>query len=725
MNNPSGLYHIRIPTSSCRLLVLLIYLVFNFPARIGCQVTSGTSRFQYICPPDGASLVTRESPVIIRYGRKILKESVSDSLIRVTGSSGGVYSGKLYLCSDGKTLIFNHSEPFGISEKITVNLTEGLYTADREKVPELEFFFIVSNNEETINKDSYNKSRNTVNELSTVPDPYQSYPEPYHVSLKSINNDYPEIYSLRSNNPSGGYYFLEKNYVGYSYIMIVDNYGTPLFYRILDHNAHNFSLQPSGYLSYFIESLNRFAILDSLYNYMGTYQMKNGYNADSHEFVLLENGHSFMMAYDRQLIRMDTVVEGGNPEATVVGLVLQELDEEQNVIFQWRSWDHFDILDTDESAVDLTSYYVDYVHGNSIDIDSDTSLILCSRNLNEITKISRQSGKIIWRFGGKKNQFTFFNDNLGFYLQHSANKLENGNIILFDNGKLSESGYSRGVEYKLDESNLTATLINEFKHDSNVYSPIMGHIQRLTNGNTLIGWGKNFGSYLCTEFHPDGSIANDLYSYDNVKSYRVYKFGWKPKAIGLNKEILLFKTIKPDDSDIKEIRITNRSSETLVLNSYSKGRTPFYVLTSFPIIIPEDSTRILQIKFSPNDTGEFNDIFTIYSDGLSENNEIQRIAAQFIIIGVSSATPAENELSDQNNELQIYPNPVSNYLTLEGTGNTTSIAVRNINGELVNLKQIYDSNMILIDCNGLAPGMYFLSLTDNSGGIRTTKFIKK
>lgn len=721
----TSLYRNRISILICRSLVFSAFLIFSLPEKTSCQGTSNINRFQYIYPPDGAFFVTQESSIIIRYGKEILKESVTDSVISVVGSSGSVYSGKLNLCKDEKTLVFNPSEPFGISEKINVKLHDGLYTTGIEKVPKLDFFFSVLDNPGIINTDYDNKSGNKANETSTVPELFQLHSFPYQSRLKAVNNKSPEIFSLRNNNPSGGYYFMEKNYVGYSYIIIVDNYGTPIFYRILDHNAHNFSLQPAGYLSYFIESQWCYAIMDSMYNLVGIYSMKNGYDADSHEFILLENGHSFMMAYDRQLVRMDTIIDGGNPDATVIGLIIQELDEEQNVIFQWRSWDHLNILDTDTSVVNLTSHYIDYVHGNSINIDSDTSLILCSRNLHEITKINRQTGQIIWRLGGKNNQFTFINDDKRFSLQHSATRLENGNIILFDNGKLAELGYSRGVEYQLDEIGYNVTMVNEFKHDSNVYTPVMGHIQRLPNGNTLIGWGKNFGSYLCTEFHPDGTIANDLYSSDNVKSYRVYKFDWKSKAIELNKEILLFKNIAPYNTDTKEIEITNRSSETLVLDGYSKGDTPFYVLTNFPIIIQKDSTRILQIKFIPFDAGEFNDIFTVYSNGLSANNEIQRIGAQFLIIGVSSFTPVKKVLTDQNNNLVIYPNPVSDYLTLANTDNIISIAVSNINGGMINLKQIHDDDITIIDCSELASGIYLLNITDNSGISYTTKFIKK
>jgi hypothetical protein len=716
----------KVPRDYIHTLLVLTLFAISFPAvNISCQTGSDNNLLQYISPLNGSAYVTTESSIIIRYSRKVLIKSISDSLIKVTGSIKGPYQGKLKLCRDGKTLIFEHAEPFEFSERITVTMLDGLYTAGREIIKGFNFYFYVAGNK--IN-DSYMNNGNTdgtYNEIEGKPHLDEWRAESCRPDLKSTQNEFPTVYSLRNDNPSDGYHFLEKNYIGYCYIMIIDNYGTPVFYRKLEHNAHNFSLQPAGCLSYFIENQRCYAILDSLYNFTGTYKMKNGYYADSHDFILLENGHSFMIAYDRQLIGMDTVIDGGNPDATVVGLVIQELDEDQNLIFQWRSWDHFSIQDADETVIDLTSQYVDYVHGNSLDIDSDTSLLLSSRNLNEVTKIHRQTGEIIWRLGGKNNQFTFINDNRGFALQHSAKKLENNNLILFDNGKIGLADFSRGVEYELDETNYTAHLVNEFYHDSSVFAIVSGHMQRLSNGNTLISWGKNLGKYVSTEFGPDGTIANDLYTDYSIQSYRVYKFEWKSKAIELNKEILLFKSIKPYNTDTREISITNRSSETLVLNGYSKGNTPFYIMNNLPVIIPKDSTRILQIKFIPYDTGEFKDIFTVYSDGLSDNNEIQRIAAQFLITGISSNNPVKNAVSDQNNEMLVYPNPVTNYLILANTDNIIFIAVSNINGEIICLKKIQDDNTTIINCSGLAPGIYLLNTTDNSGISYATKFIKK
>ncbi|MBK6877832.1 MAG: hypothetical protein IPG99_15635 [Ignavibacteria bacterium] len=38
---------------------------------------------------------------------------------------------------------------------------------------------------------------------------------------------------------------------------------------------------------------------------------------------------------------------------------------------------------------------MDYCHGNALEIDYDGNIILSSRNMSEITKISRSSGNII------------------------------------------------------------------------------------------------------------------------------------------------------------------------------------------------------------------------------------------------------------------------------------------------------------------------------------------
>jgi hypothetical protein len=57
----------------------------------------------------------------------------------------------------------------------------------------------------------------------------------------------------------------------------------------------------------------------------------------------------------------------------------------------------------------------------------------------------------------------------------------------------------------------------------------MGSIERLSNGNTVIGWGST-GSPAITEVHPDGTVALDVQFPDSIVSYRAFKYDWPPAA---------------------------------------------------------------------------------------------------------------------------------------------------------------------------------------------------
>src|SRR6185295_4979823 len=208
----------------------------------------------------------------------------------------------------------------------------------------------------------------------------------------------------------------------------------------------------------------------------------------------------------------------------VIGLILQELDRDKNVVFQWRSWDRFQI--TDAISHDLTAKSVDYVHGNSIDVEPDGNLIISSRHMNEVTKISRTTGDIIWRLGGRNNQFTFVNEPISFSHQHCARRLANGNITIFDNGNFRTPQFSRAVEYAIDEVQKTATLVWQYRHNPDVFTVAAGSVQRLPNGNTLIGWGT--ASPTLTEVGADGALVSELTFDAGVGSYRAFRFEWPP-----------------------------------------------------------------------------------------------------------------------------------------------------------------------------------------------------
>ena len=101
------------------------------------------------------------------------------------------------------------------------------------------------------------------------------------------------------------------------------------------------------------------------------------------------------------------------------------------------------------------------MHLNSICVDStDNNLIVSFRNLNEIVKLNRQTGQIIWRLGGNNSDFALTPDQI-FLRQHYPRLIENGKtLILLDNGHDSLRAYSRILEFQLDQN---AKIISSFK----------------------------------------------------------------------------------------------------------------------------------------------------------------------------------------------------------------------------------------------------------------------
>jgi hypothetical protein len=498
-------------------------------------VLSGTP-IQYVSPRPGALLVSPESNIILRPGEPLDKESIeTPSLITAKGSASGLHSGKVRLSDDEKTIVFNPQDRFAESETVAVALHKGLRTATGKAIDPLEFTFVVSPRKVFMDPlhSILSELEGSPQVLGEMESPLPAQKARQSVPDKTAGDDLPSDFPSRtirvSNDPSPGKVFLSNfdiHNTSVPYLMILDNSGNPLFYRRMNGNCLDFMVQPNGLLTYWDGSLGYFIALDSSYQMVDSFKCGNGYSTDLHELRILPDGHALLLSFDPEPVDMSQIVQAGDTSATVIGLIIQELDREKNVIFQWRSWDHFQI--TDATHENLLASTVDYVHGNALEVDVDGNLLLSCRHMDEITKIDRETGEIMWRMGGKNNQFTFINDSLGFSHQHAIRRLPNGNITLFDNGNFHSPSFSRALEYRLDEQNRTMELVWQFRNTPNNYGYAMGYVQRLDNGNTFIGWGTS--NPTLTEVRPDGSKALELTLPSGIYSYRAFRFPWKENA---------------------------------------------------------------------------------------------------------------------------------------------------------------------------------------------------
>lgn len=443
----------------------------------------------------------------------------------------------------------------------------------------------------------------------------------------------PEFRIFNKNqNSLGNYIFILD-----SKIMIIDNFGTPIYLKEFSSLVLNFNKQEDGYLYYFDSKYDEFYKLDSSYQIVDTLKIKNGYNLDYHSIVVKENGDIYLYGINYKVMDMSLIYPGGNEFATVIENVIQVLDKNKNLKFEWKSLDHIDILDTDTTFVDLTSNVVDYMHINSFDIDNQGDIYISARHLNSIIKINGISGDVIWTLGGKKNEFTMIGDNEFFSGQHSIKIIPDSKILLFDNGNVFHPSYSEGVEYLLDENLKTIEILRKFEVSPITRSTIMGNIQQFDDGNIIVGWGRNNQGLLLTEYDNDSNLVLRIESSnDKLYSYSITKINWKTNLFKSNRDTIDFGEVIYEEYATQPVIITNNSESPIELTSYSTHDTLFTILNEFPIVIPAKGNIELDIKFKPSKFGgNFFDIFTLNSDRTDNEGIQERIAIQICLKGYS------------------------------------------------------------------------------------------
>lgn len=438
---------------------------------------------------------------------------------QITGSKSGTIAGKSILAEDKRTHIFIPNQRFQHNEQITVRANEISFSfSTTPQLPEDLTIPSFQEEQEEIQAPE-------IRERTGIPsrtEPYRT--APYDLPTYDVTIHQPDMIS-------DGYVFIGHYDISgidriTPYLMIVDNNGEPVYYDRLDGHPSviDFKRQElhENFFTYHDTTTREVHLVNQNYERERSYTIGDDYLTDWHDFQLEENGNALMMSHDYRLVDMTQYHPYGDPSALVVGCILREITPSGNIVFEWRSWDHIPITDTNQVLTDST---VRYIHCNSIERDYDGNLLISSRHLNEVTKINTSTGEIMWRLGGSQNDFFFTNDD-GFSYQHSARR-EFGRLAIFDNGNEHDPPRSRGVEYILDEENLTATRVWEYDPDPDIYSSFMGNMQRLPNWNRVIGWGGTHRRTV-TEVRGAGQPVWELTDTDSIGgTYRAFRYTWQ------------------------------------------------------------------------------------------------------------------------------------------------------------------------------------------------------
>ena len=505
-----------------------LVLAFGSTLCFARQTAPNVVAIQFQSPVPDARYILPTTTIVIRTSEPFSSSTESGSnLFKVVGSSSGFHTGAIVFSDDRLEVIFKPDARFAYEETVSVDFAGGLTTTADHTVAGESFRFYTGKQipaDNGFTAESMMEESEMPHQVSRVAGTVlRSNPQTEGIQSGALPLDFPHVSISSVGTTAPGYLFLASNNSAStgSYLMIVDIAGNPIFYRKTDSWCLDFKIQPTGQLTYLDITQDKFYVMDATYAIVDSITCGNGYTTDWRDLRMLPNGHSLLMGDDREVVDMSKVVPGGDSSAIVIGNIIQELDSQKNVVFEWRSWDHFQI--TDATHEDLTASQIDYVHANSLELDSDGNIILSSRHMDEITKIDRGTGQILWRWGGKNNQFTMTNDSLSFSHQHAVRLIGYGDFVLFDNGNYHTPSFSRAVEYSVDESRKKATLVWQYRNSPDIYGNAMGYVQRLPGGNTLIGWGI---ASITTEIAPNGSKVFQLSFDPGIYSYRAYRYDW-------------------------------------------------------------------------------------------------------------------------------------------------------------------------------------------------------
>ena len=339
--------------------------------------------------------------------------------------------------------------------------------------------------------------------------------------------------------------------------IMVDNNGVPRFRKA-------FESAPRGYFKNYSDGSNPYARYGVFLRTQGTNRLHvfdhdfqpvaSGGDAiatvgglvdtDPHDFIIRPNGDYVLMAYEPATRDFSFLTDdyniGRNPEASgrqpwahipctpgssgcldwgtvsTTDSVIQIRSAAGVQKFLWNSWGNLAIEECMQHR-----FPSGYAHINTFQwVPDDDDIVASFRGCSKVLRIDTATGNIVWRLGhsiwtrseweaGASSgtgpaTLEFVNDPQGgFCGQHAAHILDNGHLLLYDNGVVcvrdpisgetarTSAVYSRAVEYAIDTDNHEAVYVREHSQENaaNKVGNSRGTVSALANGDWLVSWG--------------------------------------------------------------------------------------------------------------------------------------------------------------------------------------------------------------------------------------------
>lgn len=201
--------------------------------------------------------------------------------------------------------------------------------------------------------------------------------------------------------------------------------------------------------------------------------------------------------------------------------------------FETTAWNSVHMTCAGDSARNAIEFH----HVSSISVGRDDNFLVSSRNLDTIWSLKRDGSGLQWTLSSHDavgSDFSFERDLDKFYQPHAVVQLDNGNIVMMDDGTdrpgctIMRTGqcFSRAIMYRLDRDAMVARVVWQFEAPDDVtgayvspadmesfsqksaWNEVGGSVYRLENGHYLVA----FSSVEADDENPKGAAS--IYELD-------------------------------------------------------------------------------------------------------------------------------------------------------------------------------------------------------------------
>ncbi|OPZ10967.1 MAG: Arylsulfotransferase (ASST) [candidate division BRC1 bacterium ADurb.BinA364] len=256
-----------------------------------------------------------------------------------------------------------------------------------------------------------------------------------------------------------------------------------------------------------------------------------------HDFRRLANGHTLLLVDEM-------TSKPAISEKPLKDQLFLELSPDNEIVWQWRTSDHFgEFRYSEEGKRHIHQRGMDAFHNNTASVlpatplgESDRrfrkgNILGCQRHTNTIYIIDRDSGEVAWQWGAGSGQLVG---------PHHPTMLDNGNILIYDNGGQGGAPPRSRPYTRLAELNPAAERIvwqygpdvEADKATAKFFSHSWGSAQRLPNGNTF---SLDCHKGLLFEVTPRGEIVweyqspfpREVRATTEYGIYRAFRVGYE------------------------------------------------------------------------------------------------------------------------------------------------------------------------------------------------------